>query len=113
MLDPFEIVGLDRGIGLAAQFPGESRRGTFSVAEHQNMSGQSVDEQWFSPPAARASKSDDVARTGPRHGGKVRGRSRAEEIRHIVIEFEDTKPRIANRREPRKTISGRGPLLRA
>jgi len=113
MVDPFEIVGLRRSIGLAAQLSGEFSRGTLSVAEHQNTSGQSIDEQRISPFAAGASKSNDVARTGSRHGGKVRGRLRAEEIRHIVIELEDTEPRIANRRQSRKIIIRRVPLLRA
>jgi hypothetical protein len=91
MFDPFEIVGLDRSIGLAAQFSGYLRRGMPSVAQHQDMSGQSIDYQWFPPSTAGARKGDDVTRTGPRHCGKVRGRSRAEEIRHVVIELEDAE----------------------
>ena len=59
-------------------------------------------------PPPELSESDDVARTGPRHGGKVRGRSRAEEIRHIVIELENAEPRIANRRQPARPSSDVG-----
>ena len=69
------------------------------------MSGQSIDNQWLPPFAAGSPKSSDMTGTGPRHGGKVRGSSRAQEIRHVVIEREDAELRIANRHQFGKPLS--------
>src|SRR4051812_2981611 len=99
MFDPLECLRLNRRIALVVQFSGNLCRGEPPVAEHQNTSGQSIDNQWLSSSAPGTPKSDDITWTGSRYCGKVRASSRAEEIRHLVIEHKDAELRVSNRRQ--------------